>query len=83
MLTEEYPTLGGMEWSMRAFNIDAVPYVNNAVDFYGPIYAELETNANGNVSAGYFHSSDSLVVPDIAGYFPNPIPSAPPLISAV
>jgi hypothetical protein len=74
------PTLGGMEWSMRAFNIDAVPYVNNEFDFYGPMYAELETNANGNVSAGYFHSSDSLVVPDIAGYFPNPIPSAPPLI---
>ncbi|MAF67111.1 MAG: hypothetical protein CMJ84_15815 [Planctomycetes bacterium] len=74
------PNLGGMQWNLRAFNTDAIPYVSDEFDFYGPMYAELETNASGNVSAGYFHSSDSLVVPDIAGYFPNPIPSAPPLI---
>ncbi|MDP6540628.1 MAG: hypothetical protein QF410_13885, partial [Planctomycetota bacterium] len=74
------PDLGGMQWNLRAFNTDAVPYGNDEFYFYGPMHAELETNASGNVSAGYFHSSESLVVPDIAGYFPNPIPSAPPLI---
>jgi hypothetical protein len=65
---------------MTTANATAVPVIDNDFRWSGVQFAELGMNASGNVSSGTFENGIVNWFPDIMGYFPNPIPGAPPLV---
>ncbi|MDP6538836.1 MAG: hypothetical protein QF903_07600 [Planctomycetota bacterium] len=72
--------LSQWEWTMTAMGANAVPVVDNEFEWSGVQFADLGMNASGNVSSGTFENGIIAWAPDIMGYFPNPIPGAPPLV---
>jgi len=68
------------EWTMTTANATAVPLIDNDFRWSGVQFAELGMNTSGNVSSGTFENGIINWFPDIMGYFPNPIPGAPPVV---